>query len=326
MSVIGTVATLQDFAKRSDPGGKIQGIIELMTQDNPILKDMLWVEGNLPTGHLTTVRTGLPNVTWRKLNYGVPPSKSSTKQITDHCGMLEGYSDVDKKLAMINNNTAAWRLGEDMAFLESMNIQMAETVFYGEEITPEKFIGLTPRYNILSGADSCANVINAKGDSEEKQSSIWIVTWGQLASHGIFPQGSGAGFKHEDLGEVTLTDEHGGLFQGLRSHYAWDCGLSVRDWRRNVRICNIDTTKLGTTNAAKLYDYLTMAYHKISKYSGRKVIYCNSTVATYLDLQAQVKTNVHLTQNQIDGEPVTSYRGIPIRVCDAIKDTEAVVD
>ena len=80
------------------------------------------------------------------------------------------------------------------------------------------------------------------------------------------------------------------------------------------------------SSAPKLFNYLTMAYHKINRYSGRKVIYCNSTVATWLDIQAQVKTNVYLTQNQIDGEPVTSYRGIPIRVCDAIKDTEAVVD
>ena len=326
MSVIGTVATLQDFAKRTDPGGKIQKIIELLEKENPILKDMLWMEGNLPTGHLTTVRTGLPSVTWRMLNYGVQPSKSKTKQVTDHCAMLEAYAEVDKKLAQINNNTAAWRLGEDMAFLEAMNQAMADVLFYGDETSPEKFVGLAPRYAELTGVDSAANVISALGDSSNKQTSLWFVTWDQLATHGIFPKGSTAGFKHEDLGEVTLDDEAGGHFQGFRSHYQWDCGLTVRDWRRNVRICNIDTTKLGTSSAAKLFDYLTMAYHKINRYSGRKVIYCNSTVATYLDLQAQVKTNVYLTQGQMDGEPVTTYRGIPIRVCDAIKDTEAVVD
>ena len=326
MSVIGTVATLQDFARRSDPEGKIQKIVELMSKENPILKDMLWMEGNLPTEHLTTVRTGLPTVTWRLLNYGVQPSKSKTKQVTDHCAMLEAYAEVDAKLAQINKNSAAWRLGEDMAFLEAMNQDMAEVLFYGEETSPEKFVGLSPRYAELTGADSAANVISALGDTVDKQTSIWFITWDQVATHGIFPQGSKAGFDHKDLGEVTLLDEQGGRYQGFRSHYQWDCGLTVRDWRRNVRICNIDTDKLSGASAPKLFNYLTMAYHKISRYVGRKVIYCNSTIATWLDIQAQVKTNVYLTQNQIDGEPVTSYRGIPIRVCDAIKDTEAVVD
>ena len=50
MSVIGNVATLMDFAKRSEPDGKIQKIIELLAKENPVLKDMLWLEGNLPTG------------------------------------------------------------------------------------------------------------------------------------------------------------------------------------------------------------------------------------------------------------------------------------
>ena len=76
MATIGSIATLLDFARRSDPNGKIMRIVELMSQDNPILQDMLWMEGNLPTGHLTTVRVGLPSVAWRMLNYGVQPSKS----------------------------------------------------------------------------------------------------------------------------------------------------------------------------------------------------------------------------------------------------------
>ncbi len=38
----------------------------------------------------------------------------------DHrfCGMLETYSEIDKALADLNGNTAAYRLSEDRAFLE----------------------------------------------------------------------------------------------------------------------------------------------------------------------------------------------------------------
>jgi len=51
--------TLIDFAKRIDPDGKTPKIVELLAQTNEILDDMKFMEGNLPTGHRITVRTGL---------------------------------------------------------------------------------------------------------------------------------------------------------------------------------------------------------------------------------------------------------------------------
>ena len=60
-----TALTLADWGKRVDPNGKVDKIIELLNQTNPILQDMPFVEGNLPTGHRTTIRSGLPSATWR---------------------------------------------------------------------------------------------------------------------------------------------------------------------------------------------------------------------------------------------------------------------
>ena len=62
--------TLLDCAKRFDSTGKIAKLVEIMAQTNEILEDALWLEGNLPTGHRTTIRTGLPSATWRRSNYG----------------------------------------------------------------------------------------------------------------------------------------------------------------------------------------------------------------------------------------------------------------
>src|SRR5215469_471762 len=84
MATIGATAlTYADWAKRMDDGYHVAVIIELLSQTNEILDDMLVVEGNLPTGHKTTVRTGLPQATWRLLNTGVPNAKSTTAQIVD---------------------------------------------------------------------------------------------------------------------------------------------------------------------------------------------------------------------------------------------------
>ena len=132
--------TLLDLAKRLDPDGKIDVIAEILTQENPILEDMNFVEGNLPTGHRTTIRTGLPTPTWRKLYGGVQPTKSNTAQVTDSCGMLEAYAEVDKALADLNGNTAAFRLSEDRAHIEGMAQELASTIIYGNEgDQPEAF-------------------------------------------------------------------------------------------------------------------------------------------------------------------------------------------
>ena len=83
-----TNPTLADVAKATDPDGKIATIVEILNETNEMLDDMVWVEGNLPTGHRTTVRAGLPSPTWRKLYGGVQPTKATNVQVTDTTGML----------------------------------------------------------------------------------------------------------------------------------------------------------------------------------------------------------------------------------------------
>ena len=124
MATIGNLAvTYADWAKRMDDGYKVASIIEILSQTNEILDDMLVMEGNLPTGHKTTIRTGLPQATWRLLNAGVPNAKSTTAQIVDTCGNLETYAVIDKDIADLNGNTADFRLYEVRAFLEGMTQQ-----------------------------------------------------------------------------------------------------------------------------------------------------------------------------------------------------------
>jgi hypothetical protein len=112
-----TNPTLADWSKVIDPNGSIATVIQLFSQMNEITNDMVWTEGNLPTGHSTSVQTALPQGTWRRFNEGVASTKSMSTQITDTYGMLETYSETDKALADLNGNTAAYRLSEDRAFL-----------------------------------------------------------------------------------------------------------------------------------------------------------------------------------------------------------------
>lgn len=346
MATLSTTAlTLADWAKRLDDNYKIATIVELLSQVNEILDDMLWVEGNLPTGHKTTVRTGLPTATWRLLNYGVPNGKSTTAQITDACGNLETYAVIDKDLADLNGNTPAFRMSEVKAFIEGMSQQVASTIFYGNTSTnPERFTGLAPRFNTVTTAtaQTAANVVDG-GGTGSTNTSIWIVVWGSDTCHGIFPKGKIAGLQHKDMGEWPVTDAAGGTYQAYRDHFKWECGLTVRDWRYVVRICNIDVTLLSGGSAANLITLLIRGLRRIPTTGrktsnvqtsdgvgiqgemGRTVIYMNRTLATYMDIQAVNKANVLLSISEFDGMVVTKFRGVPIKVCDAILNTEARV-
>lgn len=323
--------TLLDLAKRSDPDGKItSNIVEILNLTNPVLDDMTWLEGNLPTGHRTTIRTGIPVPTWRKLYGGVQPTKSNTAQVTDNTGMLEAYAEIDKALADLNGNTAAWRLSEEMPHIEGIAQTIAKTIFYGNEGTlPESFTGLSPRYNSTTAGNG-ANVIKA-ATSGSSLRSIYLVVWGPNTVHGIVPKGSKAGLQVKDLGEVTIENQDGagGRMQAYRSHYRFDAGLTVRDWRYIVRIANIDPTTLtkDAATGADLRDLMFQAMSIVPNLSvGRPVFYASRDVWTFLRRQTAAATKQStLSAENVGGQFVENFHGIPIKRVDALNTDETLV-
>lgn len=334
MTTLGTNAlTLVDWAKRQDPNNKVARIVEMLAQTNEILLDIPYIEGNLPTGHRTTVRTGLPSVYWRMLNQGVATSKSHTAQIDEHIGMLEAYSECDVELAKLNGDVGAFRLSESSAFLEAMNQEMASTLFYGNASTaPEEFTGLATRYSAIG-----QNCIDAQGSDAANQTSIWLIVWGENTVTGVYPKASTVGIQHTDKGQVTLENAGGvtgARMEAYRDHYQWKNGIALRDWRYAVRVANIDVSnQVSQSSAAWLTELMIKAIHRIPNLArGNARFYMNRTMAQYLDIQRQraltgavgasAFNGTNLSIENIDGRHVPSFRGIPIRSCDAILETE----
>jgi hypothetical protein len=326
------VVTLTDLAKRMLPDGSVEtDIVEMLTQTNAILDNMHFEEGNLPTGNRSTIRTGLPAVYWRLLNQGTPSSKSLTAQVDDQAGILEAWSEIDEEIVNLANDKARTRLNEAGSFIEAMNQEMAQTLFYGNVGTaPEEFTGLAPRYSSLS-ATNAQNIIDAGGTGADN-TSIWIVQWGPSTVFGIVPKGSRAGLTREDLGRQvaeTTSGLGGSRMMVYREHFIWRNGLVVKDWRGAVRICNIDISNLiANTSAADLLAVLARATYRIPNPNvGRLAIYMNRTVGEYLDIQSKnaVSTGGQLSYADVQGRRVQTFRGIPIYIVDQILETEARV-
>ena len=329
--------TLADWAKRTDPDGRVALVAELLSQSNEILEDCVYKEGNLPTGDRVVIRTGLPTAYWRSLNQGIPNSKSSTAQVDEACGMLEARSEVDKDLAMLNGNTAQFRLSEDTAFLEAMNQTQAQTIFYGNPATdPKQFLGLATRYSSTSAGNG-TNIIPGGASSGSLNTSVYLVVWGDNTVYCPFPKGSKAGLLHEDLGEQTVYDGVNRM-QAYATRYQWKSGLVVKDWRYVVRIPNLlvadvvaGTGTQAASAATQLTKLMMRAMYKIPNLDmGRAAFYMNRTVHSGLAVQSLDRSQAALAVQPALSQFGTarnylSFQGIPIRRVDCLLNTESVV-
>lgn len=339
---------LVDWARRADPDGSIAIVAELLSQCNEVMKDMIWQEGNLPLGHKVTVRSGLPQGTWRSANQGVASSKSITDQFQFSIGQLQAYSIVDKTLANLNGNVAKFRYSEDMAHIEGLSQQVASGLFYSNESTnPSQFTGFSPLYNTTntSTAQNAKNVLDA-GGAGNNNLSIWLVGWGDHTTFGIFPKGSQAGLIYEDKGDIVPQyDGNGNRFEAYTSLFQFNVGLCIKDWRYNVRIANVDTTSAGLQGATPpdLFALMSRAVVRLPTASRRlsgitesdapddpvpgilPAWYVNRTGREYMDIQAIRDRNVLLSSKDYAGDPVLMFRDVPIRVVDALTNSETLV-
>ena len=332
MATVGnTYLTLSDVAKRTDKDGTTADIIEMLAEFNPILEDAPAVECNNGTKHLTTVRTGLPDATWRRLYEGVQSSKSHTRQVEDATGNLVARSIIDAKLIDLASDPQQLRLTESAPFLETMAQTAARTLIYGNQGSePAAFTGFAPRFNDLS-AENGNQIVDAGGTGSDN-TSIWMITWGDTTAHLIYPKGSRAGLQRTDLDLETVTDpNNGGRYEVYEEKFEHDIGLSVRDWRYISRVANIDVSDLvpNAATGADLNELMIQAYYRLrnrrtgSGNAGRLVMYCNTKVKEFLHRQAlKANANTFIRLSEVEGREVMSFMGVPIREIDAITNTE----
>lgn len=332
MAILGsTFFDLVDLYKRQDETLEVATIIEMLMQTNEILNDAVAMEANQGTKHRTTVRTGLPDVTWGRLYKGISQSKSATQQVEDTTGFAEALSTIDKRLLDISGNPNAVRLSEAQGFIEAMNQEVADKLFYGDDVTtPEEFMGFAERFDDLS-AQNGGQIVDGGGTGADN-TSVWFIMWGDNQSHLIYPSGTRAGLQRDDKGEQRVTDSNGDPYYAVEELFRWHVGLTVRDWRYVARIANIDVSELRAGNV-DIFDLMRKAFWKLRSHAqsgGRLAIYANSDILEALDADSTPTKGtsgsfVRLTPDQQDGKVVMDYRGIPVRQVDALRVNEAQV-
>lgn len=317
--------TIADWAKQLDPDGKAARSIPILAQSNEMLDDMTWLEGNLPTGHRTTIDTSLPEPTVRFYNQGILPQKGTTSQLTINTVNFEGRSEADKDLADLGGNVAGVRFAQARKHMEGFNQKMQRELIYGTSLT--SFPGLAVQYSDLS-ANNADNIIDAGGTGSDN-ASIYLAGWGDDTVTGVFPKAGSPGLSHEDLGVGDAFDADNKRFRAYMDLWKWKIGLLVANWKYVVRISNIDISNLiAESSAADLVKLMSKAVDRIpGGGSGvRLSFYANRTIKSMLRIQALEKSNNALgivpAMDQFGRRGSMNFFDIPIKTVDQLLNTE----
>lgn len=339
---------LVSWAKMRGPDFRAQTIIaELLNQSNEQVNDLLWMEGNLPTGHRITQRTGLPTTYTRQINQAVQVSRGQTAQVDEGMAIFENWAETDVDLLKLWDDEAAFLYLQSLGFIESIHQSFSKSFIYGDpSVDPTQYLGLAPRYSTVDAtkAANAQNVVDG-GGTGSVNTSLWLVTHAPNALHGILPKGSASGvqhFRNKDQVLQTNTALGGTRLRVDQEQWQWKAGLALWDWRWCGRLCNIDTTNLkNQSGATDLTEGMIDLMYRLPSIAtppsttgntqssiaipGKQVFYCNRTVRAALHKQMLNKTNNQLNMTDWYGKKVMSFMEIPIRNCDQILNSESRV-
>lgn len=328
--------TLADVAKRQNTDRSIADMVEILAQQSPVARAGYAMQCNDGDRTLTTLRASIPSPTWVQFYSRITPVKSTSRQVTDTTGMMEAMSTIDKRLFDKTKDRSKLRMQEALGILEGFAQEVESTFFYGNTGTsPLEFLGLAPRMNSLSAENG--RMIVDGGGTGSTNTSIYLVTWGPMTAHLLYPQDTNAGATREDRG-IQRSETSDGVMYVVEETFKQHIGFAMPDWRYNGRIANIDVNKLGSASEADLIRLLIKLLYKLpsrksttgfssegAPVSITPTLYCNSTIKEYLEAQMLRQPNGTLTRAEFMGQEVTTFRGMPILETDGIVNTETRV-
>ena len=314
--------TMADIARGQVDGKFDTDIVELALESTANLKHFVALPCNNGTTDVTTIRTGIPEAAWTSFYEGVQPSKGSKAQVTHSCGMLKGLIQVDADLCQTAEGMEQEMGDEAYSQAEAMGSEVLTTVWYGNtKINGKKFDGLSPVYSQLPTAtttdkEAAYYVIGAKRSESPDNSelrSIWLVGHGRMGTALIYPRGTSAGLVRGPVKDATVTTPDGKRLEMKEQFFRWQVGARCKDFRKNVRICNIELNNLEKLDL-DIGELMLKAVTRINKTGVKPHFYMEQRVYEWLCVKAR-RDKVHngnFDFKEYEGELILHFHGYPI--------------
>ena len=310
-----------EIAKRTN-NGNVLTTSEVLSKNNEVLQDAVWVPANNLVSHVHSRRLSLPDGTWRKLNAGAEVTASQTKQIVENVGRLESWSRIDEAtLSALLGDKVKFRNEEDAAFIMGLGQTFVETFLAGDtSVDPEKFDGLRVRL------DATGTMVISCGGSGGDTTSVFLIQWGTDMCHMVYLPDEG----HPSKGSPVKVADRGlqlvgttTLYDAYHTKFSLTAGFACHDDRCLARLANIEDDAAGANIIEP--DHLVQVLNEMLMRGKGSYMYCHQIVLTQLDILAMDKSNVLYNIGNLWGEPTTRFRTTPVRHLESIGITESVV-
>lgn len=237
---------------RQTHNNELVTMVDEITKPTTLLADATWKQSSDMLRDVTGARASLPDSTWVSVDRGVKPTKGSHLKRDENMGIIESWSEVSEKSAMISPNPEALRWENDSMHLTGMGMDLERGLLYGNEaINPAMFNGFMSRFVALTdhkgrgvsdGKQKEYVTLDAGGNGSTSNASMLFVVWGNQAVNMLYPRfqkNNGIQFNH--FGYENITDTEGEIRRVARSQFIATAGLSIANRFAAVAIRNIET-------------------------------------------------------------------------------------
>jgi hypothetical protein len=315
---LATEHSIMEVGKSIGADGNQLAMIDTLSKEVPIIEDGYWVESNdFLTHHYLqalTEPTGSDGV----INVGVDWELGTTRPVTEPMQEITSASRIDIRLLEKQRNPEAYRAMKSKMTVRGMTKTAHSRFFYGNHaVYPDQIDGMATRYGTLSG--TWDNVQNNGDSGALVQTSIWCIKWGPEATQLVYPYNGQNFVKEDDMGKQITYDSNSKAMRTVVSFFTFNFGVAPTDPRQIQRVCNI-----GGTHLFDAEDLIT-ALSKIPGGLDGVIIYVPRPVWTQMNIAANAKTNAVYGVGELWGRPVMTFFTCPVRMCEQIVATEAVV-
>ena len=330
---IDKVYTLPEIMRSQGPNGSTLKLIDVLSQQVPIVEEAYWERANGDTTHEMLRVSSEPTGTLVRYNEGTPNSAATSVPIMEPMCRLEDRLQIDTRILDKAADPIEFRRSREATHFRGLIKTFHSTIFgkngYGARGADMRSIdGLTTRMNAIA-----LNSVMSNGGAVANMASIWIIKWGTDGVFLTYPQNMSKMLSVTDLREQPAYDAAGNRYEVVMTKFGWDFGLNIADARAVKRLCNINVTPGSTvgsfgndTNVAKgeenmidLIETLPMGD------TSNTAIYVGPQVMAAFRKRFNAKGNLFFDQQDVWGRKQLTFQGIPVIRVDTLGADESTI-
>jgi len=310
--------TLAEVNKR-EGYDDMAAVVGELAQQNDVVDEFPWFPSTHGAYNKQLQAKRLGKGAFATVNGAVTAISSETDYITEPVKLYEGDSQIDTRALASADDPYKVRDSEDALNLAGLIQDWVYNLFYAGVSTPDAMKSFNQRRAALG--TYCIGGGGSGGDT----SSLWTFEFGPSGIYLAYNKSGVPGIVSEDRGLnlVPIPNGTGNMWAWVRHYEIW-AAIVLRNERAMIRYANIETA--GTTNIFSPGDYIKFVKNRLPLGGRNAVSFANRTLKGQIDADAYNKTNAAYSIRDIaDFGPVTLISGIPVRMCEALIDTETVV-